>query len=100
MSNLYNEILVCYDIQDNKSRSKLFQKLKEAGLKPAQKSVFWGHVNRAEENAIQRLIKGFCMSDDKAFVVRVNLAVQIAEKNSAGYISDAFPKQPERYHVL
>lgn len=100
MGQSYNEVLVCYDIQDNRTRQKLFQKLKETGLVPAQKSVFWGYVNRAEEKAVQRLLQEHCARGDKGFVVRVNLATQIAEHNSAGYQADDFPRQPPRYHVL
>lgn len=100
MKNLYHEVLVSYDIEDNRQRGKLFAALKDVALRPVQKSVFWGHVNRAEEQAVRRLLKEFCAKDDKAFIVRACLSAQIAEKTSVGYCSDEFPSIPERYHVL
>ena len=100
MSKLYNEVLVSYDIEDNRQRCKLFRALKEVSLQPVQKSVFWGHLNRAEEQAVRRLLKEYCDKGDKAFIVRARLSAQIAEKNSVGYIADDFPDKPERYHVL
>ena len=100
MAKLHNEVLVCYDIEDNKSRTKLFKSLKEAALVPVQKSVFWGHLNRAEEASVQRLLKQHCKKGDKGFLVRVQLSRQIADKNSVGYSPEDFPAEPERYHVL
>ena len=100
MSKLYNEVLVSYDIEDNRQRNKLFRALKEVALRPVQKSVFWGHLNHAEERAVRRLLKEFCGKNDRAFIVRARLSTQIAEKNSVGYASDDFPGSPRRYHVL
>jgi len=100
MQNLYHEVLVSYDIEDNRQRNRLFRALKEAALRPIQKSVFWGHVNRAEERAIRRLLKEHCARGDKAFIVRAHLSAQIAQHNSVGYTSGDFPDKPERYHVL
>ena len=100
MSKLYNEVLVSYDIEDNRDRNKLFRALKEVALRPVQKSVFWGHLNHAEECAVRRLLKAHCSNGDKAFIVRACLSAQIAEKNSVGYTTNDFPGKPERYHVL
>ncbi|VVM27565.1 hypothetical protein BSPWISOXPB_10537 [uncultured Gammaproteobacteria bacterium] len=41
-ARLHNEVMVAYDIEDSKNRTKLFKKLKDISLKPIQKSVFWG----------------------------------------------------------
>ncbi len=100
MGTLYNEVLVSYDIEDNRQRNKLFRALKEVALRPVQKSVFWGHLNRAEEHAVHRLLREHCAKTDKAFIVRARLSTQIADKTSVGYASDDFPEQPARYHVL
>jgi len=100
MSKLHNEVLVSYDIEDNRQRTKVFRALKEVALRPVQKSVFWGHLNRAEERAVRRLLKEYCGKGDKAFIVRACLSAQIADKNSVGYAADDFPGKPERYHVL
>jgi CRISPR-associated protein Cas2 len=53
---LRSEYLLCYDVTDTKKRSKLFERLKDFGLFPVQRSVFWGSINRAEKRAVERLI--------------------------------------------
>lgn len=99
MENLYNEVLVSYDIENNQQRSKLFNKLKDMSLTPIQKSVFWGHLNRAEERSVTRLLKEYCLGKDKAFLSRVNLSKQI-KWGSVGYKEGDFPSSPRRYHVI
>jgi len=100
MRKLHNEVLVSYDIEDNRNRRQLFQKLKELGLVPIQKSVFWGHVNAAEEASVVRMLRDYSEVGDRAFIVRVKLSAQIAEKNSVGHNPQDFPGEPPRYHVL
>lgn len=99
-AKLYQEILVSYDISDTKQRSKLFNELKAISLMPIQKSVFWGHLNRAEEEAVKRLLKTYCHKTDKAFIARIKLSQQIADNNSVGYEPQDFPEKPASYHVL
>ncbi len=99
MNKLYQEILVSYDIQDNKSRTQLFKELKAMSLIAIQKSVFWGHLKLAEEQAVKRLFKKHCNSDDKAFLVRVKLSENI-KLNSIGYQHNNFPSQPCSYEIL
>jgi CRISPR-associated protein Cas2 len=82
---LYNEVMVCYDIEDNKIRTRLFGRLKDLGLRPIQKSVFWGHLNAAEERAVLRCFRDeLDKATDRAFLVRAPLA-EAAERNSFGY---------------
>jgi CRISPR-associated protein Cas2 len=100
MGTLYNEVLVSYDIENNRQRARLFQALKDIALRPVQKSVFWGYLSRAEEQAVRRLLKEHCGKDDKAFIVRTRLSTEIADNNSVGYARGDFPTKPERYHVL
>ncbi len=97
---LYNEVLVSYDISDTKQRTKLFNKLKDISLTSIQKSVFWGHLNKAEEAAVRRLLKSYCDKGDKAFIARVKLAGQIQQNNSVGYDKQDFPKYCASYHVI
>lgn len=88
------EIIVSYDIEDNKKRNSLFETLKDFGLKPVQKSVFWGRVLPAEERAIiNELAEILSDETDKGFVIRANLSEQRAK---FGYESDDFSK---RYHI-
>lgn len=97
---LYNEVLVSYDITDTKQRAKLFTKLKDMSLTAIQKSVFWGHLNKAEEAGVRRLLKTHCAKTDKAFIARVNLAEQIRRHNGIGYDEKDFPKHSADYHVI
>ncbi|SMN00373.1 CRISPR-associated protein Cas2 [uncultured Candidatus Thioglobus sp.] len=97
---LYNEVLVSYDIADTKQRTKLFTKLKDISLTSIQKSVFWGHLNSAEEASVKRLLKSYCAKTDKAFITRVKLSEQIQQNNSVGYEKQDFPKHSTSYHVL
>ena len=55
---LRHEYLISYDIVDNKIRTYVFKELEKYGLKPAQKSVFWGYLTLAELNGIKRLLQG------------------------------------------
>jgi len=96
------EILVCYDVEDNKSRKKIFDGLKDYGLYSVQKSVFWGRVLPAEEKAILLLLKKWIDTSrgGKAFIVDAHLSSEV-EKKSVGY-SDVWLSifQDTHYHVL
>lgn len=81
---LFYEVLVSYDIEDNKNRKKLFDELKDMGLVSIQKSVFWGHLKVAEIKMIPHLFDKYCSDNDKAFFVKANLSKEIL-KNSFGY---------------
>ena len=85
------EIIVAYDIEDNKKRTALFELLKDFGLKPVQKSVFWGRVLQAEERAIvAELSLRLSEQTDKGFVIRANLSEL---KAKVGYETIDFTKQ-------
>lgn len=99
-AKLYNEVIICYDIENSKNRTKLFRKLKDISLKAIQKSVFWGHVNKAEEDSIQRLLGEYCSETDKSFIARIKLSEQVSQNNSIGYNKQDFPKKPHNYYVL
>lgn len=95
---LYREVLVAYDVEDNKRRNRLFKELKDIGLRPVQLSVFWGMVLGAEEKAIRRLFRRELDRDnDCAFIIPVN----VAENPGTclfGYRVSPFEK-PTRYDV-
>lgn len=97
---LYNEVLVSYDITDTKNRKKLFNELKDISLTAIQKSVFWGYLNKAEEEAVKRLLKTYCDKTDRAFIARVKLSEQIRQNNSVGYQKQDFPEYSASYHVI
>lgn len=71
------EVLVAYDLEDNKSRTKLFEKLKDLGLCPIQKSVMWGFLSQAEQSAVHRLFNEYLeRKTDRAFLIRAELLNQ------------------------
>ena len=47
------DYLIAYDIEDNKNRSKVFEMLKDFGLRAVQKSVFFGELSNAEKIEIK-----------------------------------------------
>lgn len=61
--SIYTKYLVCYDVSDNKRRKKFSDSLKDLGLVPMQKSVFYGDLKPAEVNALARWAKE--VLDDK-----------------------------------
>ncbi len=67
---LRREYLICYDISENKIRGEVFKELEKYGLKPAQKSVFWGYLTMAELSAVKRYFSSVLEETDKAFIVR------------------------------
>ena len=71
-SPLRIEYLVSYDIQDNKLRTQIFNELGKHGMKPVQKSVFWGFLTIAEHAAISRYLNINLNNADKAFITRTN----------------------------
>lgn len=74
--SLYAEYLVSYDVQDTKARTALFNALKDVGLIPIQKSVFWGWLIPAECKMVQRLFRDKLDTFDSAFIVPCKLSQQ------------------------
>ncbi|EDY86875.1 CRISPR-associated protein Cas2 [gamma proteobacterium HTCC5015] len=95
---LYQDVLVAYDIEDNKARSRVFEKLKDIGLKPVQKSVFWGCVLATEKKSIHRLLNGELEPTDRAFLIPMSQK-QAQAAFIFGYATSPF-KSPNRFDVL
>lgn len=93
---LYYEVLVSYDIEENKNRKKLFDELKDMGLVSIQKSVFWGHLKVAEIKILPHLFEKYCNDGDKSFFVRANLSKEILQ-NSFGYEKEDFEVKDFEY---
>ena len=90
MGNLKEEILVAYDIVDTKIRNKVFESLKDYGLVPIQKSVFWGEVLKAERLAVERLMQDELDKEvDKVFIVKVSM-MSLNNMFAIGYSSEEF----------
>jgi CRISPR-associated protein Cas2 len=92
--NLEIEIIICYDIEDNKKRQKLYNLLKRFGLFPIQKSVFWGYILPMEKQAILREIEKYVSEGDKVFLVQANLS-NVIKDQSFGYNDPEFFKNKE-----
>lgn len=69
---LRHEYVVSYDIQNNKLRTQVFNELSKHGLRPVQKSVFWGYLTSAEMEAIKRYLVSNFKNADKVFITRTN----------------------------
>lgn len=65
--SLYAKYLVCYDISSDKRRKKLSDFLKDLGLVPMQKSVFYGDLKSAESKALARMVREILQDEDKCF---------------------------------
>lgn len=65
--------LISYDIEDNKSRTKLFEELKDLGLLNIQKSVFYGELSKSEIKVVKELFKKLCDDEDRAFLCRCKI---------------------------
>ena len=92
-----SEVLVCYDIEDNKQRKKLHTALLDLGLKNVQKSVFWGHLNRAEQRLVSNLFKKYLSNFDRAFLTRSN--INFKEDTIFGHRNEEF-KDWEEYGCI
>lgn len=68
-----NGYIVTYDISNTKMRTKVFESLKDFGLKHIQGSVFWGMIRTAEKNAIGKLLKESCGENDRALIWPVSI---------------------------
>ncbi|MBQ9431086.1 MAG: CRISPR-associated endonuclease Cas2 [Kiritimatiellae bacterium] len=93
VGDLYQETLVCYDVKNNKARTRLADSLKDLGLSGIQESVFWGYVTLAERRAIHTLFTELLDPDtDRAFAIPVGIRKRIGEGCGFGYtIEKDFP---------
>ncbi len=98
--DLFSEIIVSYDISNNKARKKLYDSLLDLGLLPIQKSVFWGRVLDAELKSIIDLFPMYVNSenDDSVFLTKTNLRKHW-NKHSIGIPKDVF-QHNEHYEII
>ena len=88
--NIRNEYLVCYDIEDNKKRIKLFKLLQDYGLFSLQKSVFWGFLTKAECDAIARHISDNLAQSDKCLIAPITIRYRNKYTTCSGYQENDF----------
>ena len=95
---MYVQVLVSYDISDTKKRNKLFEALKDVGLKPIQKSLFWGYILPSEKRVIKELFKIYCdTKSDKALII--NASLDKAIEDTFGYEQEDF-KHPSGFEIV
>ena len=92
---MYSQVIVSYDIENNKNRTKLYEELKDIGLTPIQKSVFWGYLLVSEKRVVLELLKKYCNKDDKAFLINTSLNIE----NCIGYTEKEF-SHPEEFEII
>lgn len=98
-SKLYQPWLVCYDVEDNKIRKKLFDTLKDLGMVAMQKSVFWGRLNKAELRALEREARKLVDPvTDKIFWIRADIPGGL-DHQGIGYRHFSLPK-PDGHEVI
>lgn len=83
------QYLIGYDIENTKNRTKLFEKLKDFGLKPVQKSLFYGELSNAEKLSVKIFLKKYCLDGDKAIITAASLKIE----DTIGYEKDDFTKK-------
>ncbi|APF02004.1 TPA: CRISPR-associated endonuclease Cas2 [Legionella pneumophila] len=72
-TRLYKEYIVSYDIRDNSIRRTIYERLKDIGLTPVQKSVFWGYLNEPEKRYLTNVLKKELAKQDTAFITPCKL---------------------------
>ena len=93
----FDFILCDYNLGVGRDGYQLFEALKDMGLSPIQKSVFWGHLKVAEIKILPNLFDKYCADGDKAFFVRAELSGEIL-KNGFGYTKEEF--EAKEYDIL
>lgn len=95
---MYVQVLVSYDISDTKQRGKFFEELKDIGLLPIQKSLFWGYILPSEKRVIKELFKKYCDEEtDKALIVNATLDKVI--EDTFGYTKESF-SHPNGFEIV
>jgi len=73
------EVLIAYDIEDNKTRTRIFNQLKDVGMMSVQKSVMWGRLLPADVSLAKRILSSeIDQATDKAFVMVSKLSENAA----------------------
>lgn len=96
---VYVKYLVCYDIPDNKRRTKFFNSLKDLGLVSLQYSVFYGDLKNAEVNALKKIAKNLLdKNEDKCFWYPCHLNIDTL-KQCIGYDNFQYI-EPDGYGII
>ena len=86
---LRQEYLICYDIEDNRIRTKSYQELEKYGLQPIQKSVFWGYLTNAEFHSVHRYLEQMLGKRDMALITHACVAGR-GQSSLIGYEREQF----------
>lgn len=65
-----SEVIIAYDIENNKTRTRIYNQLKDVGMVSVQKSVMWGRLLPADIALAKRILKHeLDKNTDKAFIL-------------------------------
>lgn len=96
---IYSKYLICYDIEQDKTRKKFFEGMKDLGLVPIQQSVFYGDLTYSEFTALKRLAKDMLdAKTDKCLWLRCTLEVNEVKK-FIGYNNFSY-SEPDGYVAI
>ncbi len=89
--------IIAYDISETKMRTKVFEALKDFGLKHIQESVFWGLLRVSDQNAVRRLLLEACTdTEDRALMWPMSLG-DLERATAVNYPKTTFEVQD---HVI
>lgn len=100
MSSLHQPWLVSYDISDNRARRRMSELLRDLGLAPVQKSVYFGYLTRAELRSLARDARQHLdAGSDSLFWARVDLPA-LLETQCLGKRPQLQELVPDGYAIL
>lgn len=80
----YAKYLICYDVENNRKRKKLFDSLKDIGLVPIQKSVFYGDLKPPEFRDMKRSVTALLDEGDRCLWIQCTLPAYLV-RTCPGY---------------
>jgi CRISPR-associated protein Cas2 len=83
--SVLREVLVSYDIENNKSRKKIHDSLLDLGLHSIQNSVMFGRLNNAEIKAMERILEKYVDKNTDRSLYLVGLFSKDLKNQSIGY---------------
>ena len=80
----YAKYLICYDVESDRKRRKLFDSLKDIGLVPIQKSVFYGDLKPPEFRDMKKNVAALLDEGDRCLWIQCTLPVDLV-RTCPGY---------------
>lgn len=97
--SVYTKYLVCYDIESDRTRKKVYTFLKDLGLISLQFSVFYGALNKAEFSAMKStLLRIINQSTDRCLWLQCSIDERDI-KECIGYLNFSYIG-PDGYETI